>query len=168
MISLKIDRGSDRPLHEQLVDQVGQLVASGDLSPGTRLPPVRQLAARLSMSPGTVLRAYLELGRKHIVTSRKGGGTVITSRRDDPRVITVRRKQLSNQVGAAIIELLSQGYNPDELEAVFFTHLERWREERSGAPVSTEESPPPEESIDRIRIVGSQDPALKLLVRTVA
>ncbi|MBI0299861.1 GntR family transcriptional regulator, partial [Streptomyces sp. PRKS01-29] len=56
---------------------VEQGVVEGALAPGTALPPVRRLAGRLGVSPGTVATAYKELRRRGIVVTQGRGGTVV-------------------------------------------------------------------------------------------
>ncbi|MBI0319846.1 aminotransferase class I/II-fold pyridoxal phosphate-dependent enzyme, partial [Streptomyces javensis] len=56
---------------------VEQGVVEGALAPGTALPPVRRLAERLGVSPGTVATAYKELRRRGIVVTQGRGGTVV-------------------------------------------------------------------------------------------
>ncbi|UQI44760.1 GntR family transcriptional regulator [Streptomyces sp. HU2014] len=52
-------------------------VAEGALPPGSALPPVRVLAERLGVSPGTVAATYKELRGRGIVLTRGRGGTVV-------------------------------------------------------------------------------------------
>ena len=63
------------PPYEQLRRQLSELISSGVLGPGDRLPPLRQLAADLGLAVGTVARTYRELEAAGLVRSRRGGGT---------------------------------------------------------------------------------------------
>ncbi|MDX3230721.1 aminotransferase class I/II-fold pyridoxal phosphate-dependent enzyme [Streptomyces sp. ME19-01-6] len=56
---------------------IEQGVVEGALPPGTVLPPVRRLAERLGVSPGTVATTYKELRRRGIVVTQGRGGTVV-------------------------------------------------------------------------------------------
>lgn len=67
------------PPYEQVRAQLAGLVASGLLPAGTRLPPLRQLAADLGLAVGTVARAYRELEAAGLVASRRGAGTRVTA-----------------------------------------------------------------------------------------
>src|SRR5580658_7445410 len=84
------------PIYIQIVNQVKHLVASGRLSPGEEIPPIRVLAEMLVVNPNTVARAYLELERAGIVTKRQGSGTYVAetkstlSRREKLKVLTPR------------------------------------------------------------------------------
>jgi DNA-binding transcriptional regulator YhcF (GntR family) len=73
-----VDLRSAVPPYEQIRSQISSLVAVGALSPGTRLPTVRSLAADLGIAAGTVARAYKELEATGLVEARRRGGTVVT------------------------------------------------------------------------------------------
>ena len=87
----------------QIVNQVKQLVASGRLSAGDEIPPIRGLAEQLVVNPNTVARAYLELERAGIVTKRHGTGTYIA---ELTRTMTQRDrvKALRPRVDALVTE----------------------------------------------------------------
>lgn len=74
---LRIDLSRPVPPYEQLRAQIAGLVAAAELSPGTRLPSVRQLAGDLSLAPGTVARAYSELEAEGLLVTRQRGGTFV-------------------------------------------------------------------------------------------
>lgn len=63
------------PPYEQVRRQIVALVGRGSLTPGDRLPPVRQLANDLGLAAGTVARAYRRLESDGWVQTRRGGGT---------------------------------------------------------------------------------------------
>ncbi len=62
---------------EQLRDQLRALIQSGQLEPGQRLPPVRQLAQALGIHFNTVARAYRLLAREGWITLHHGRGAYV-------------------------------------------------------------------------------------------
>lgn len=79
-VNVVIDDGSDRSIYEQIVSQIKEQIAVGDLQPGERLPPVRRLADRLDIAPGTVARAYSDLERLGLVVTGGARGTRVAER----------------------------------------------------------------------------------------
>src|SRR5688572_18211331 len=76
-MQVRINSNDGVPIYLQILNQVKHLVASGRLTPGDEIPPIRTLAEQLLVNPNTVARAYLELERAGIVTKRHGSGTYI-------------------------------------------------------------------------------------------
>lgn len=76
---LKVDPAAAVPVTEQIRRQVTRLVVSGQLGPGTQLPPIRQLAADLGVARGTVARAYDLLHRDGVVETQGRHGTIVKS-----------------------------------------------------------------------------------------
>lgn len=74
---IEIDANLPVAPYLQIRIQVTALVASGALPAGTRLPPVRQLAADLDFAPGTVARAYRELEQDGVVRTCGRRGTFV-------------------------------------------------------------------------------------------
>ncbi len=75
----------DGPLYRQLAMGLRGLIADGGLRTGDRLPPERALADRLSVSRGTVVRAYDELALDGVVCRRQGSGTTVEGAHVDVR-----------------------------------------------------------------------------------
>ncbi len=76
-IAFRLDPASGVPTYLQLVHQVEQALRLGYLSPGDRLPRVREVVATLAINPNTVLKAYRDLEQKGLTTGRPGQGTFI-------------------------------------------------------------------------------------------
>lgn len=163
--SIQVDDTAETPLFKQISEQIKQGIASNQIQLGKYLPTIRQLAKSLGINPGTVSRAYLELEQEKIVISRRGGGTIVATKADSPLVSKLRQRRLSGLVSNHILETLSLGYSPEELEAEFSLHLSRWREERKGREDTPEvQGQTTGHRTDTIVMVGSHDLALDLLV----
>lgn len=80
MLKITVRRESDTPLYRQITDAVADLIRRGALPPGTRLPPVRELAAELGLTRLTVHSAYAELQARGLIESHVGRGTFVTAR----------------------------------------------------------------------------------------
>lgn len=76
-----VDTASPIPAYEQIRAQVTALADNGVLAVGTRLPPIRQLAADLGLAPGTVAKAYSQLEKSGVTSTHRRRGTVIADRR---------------------------------------------------------------------------------------
>jgi GntR family transcriptional regulator len=83
--TFRLDAESGRTLHEQIVDQVLEATATRKLTPGTRIPSVRNLASTLGIAPGTVARAYADLESSGVVVTDGARGTTVAERTIPPR-----------------------------------------------------------------------------------
>ncbi|HSK40346.1 MAG TPA: GntR family transcriptional regulator, partial [Arenibaculum sp.] len=72
------------PRYLALVNAIGNAIAEGSLSPGSRLPPRRELAYRLGLSVNTVGSAYLEAERRGWVVGEVGRGTYVLATKVEP------------------------------------------------------------------------------------
>ncbi len=76
-MKLTVDPTSAEPPYEQVREQIRAQVESGELPAGTKLPPVRRLAADLGLANNTVARAYRELEGLGVIETRGRGGSVV-------------------------------------------------------------------------------------------
>jgi len=79
--TVRIDDDSNRTIYEQIMAQLKEAAATGRLRAGERLPPVRELADRLGIAPGTVARAYRELEERGVVVTQGARGTFVAEGR---------------------------------------------------------------------------------------
>jgi DNA-binding transcriptional MocR family regulator len=77
----------DGPLYRMLATRIGRLADTGELPPGLRLPPERELASALAMSRNTVAMAYQRLRDEGMASSRQGSGTRIVPHRTTPGAV---------------------------------------------------------------------------------
>lgn len=77
MITISIDPRSAESPSTQVKAAIMTAVVDGRLAPGTRLPPIRQLAGDLGLATNTVARAYKDLEADGFVASNGRRGTVV-------------------------------------------------------------------------------------------
>jgi GntR family transcriptional regulator len=111
---IRIDSKSGVPFYRQIIEQVKFAIARGAVSPGDRLPTVRQLAVDLSINPNTVIRAYRELEIEGVLETHQGSGTFVGQR--EPQVDELERQRMLDQI---LTELLARasgyGFSLDEV-----------------------------------------------------
>jgi len=98
---LRIEPASGVPITRQITDQIRLMCASGDLTPGQRLPSVRALARELAVNQNTILRVYERLTGEGLLERRHGDGTYVSGtvspdrRRSQQRQLNVEAEQLA-------------------------------------------------------------------------
>jgi len=76
--SIRIDRSSDRRYSVQLYMALRELLLSGALKPGDRMPATRTLALEIGVSRTTVIDAIDRLVSEGLLESRVGAGTYVS------------------------------------------------------------------------------------------
>jgi 2-aminoadipate transaminase len=74
-----LDPASETPLYRQLASYIQDLVSTGRLSSGDRLPPTRELAGQLGLNRTTVSAAYEVLEAEGLITGQVGRGSFIAT-----------------------------------------------------------------------------------------
>ncbi|HEX2078672.1 MAG TPA: GntR family transcriptional regulator [Longimicrobium sp.] len=111
---IHLDVADERPLYQQIVDEVRRGLVLGTLQPEDPLPSVRALAAELRVNPNTVQQAYRELERAGIIYTRRGQGTFVASPGAGERELLLR-----DVAERALRDARRYGIEPHELaEAV--------------------------------------------------
>ena len=68
----------NRPLCPQLCEQVCTHIALGHMTPGEKLPSVRELALSAGVNPNTVQKAFDTLESQGILLSQRGSGWYVS------------------------------------------------------------------------------------------
>ena len=76
-MNIIISNSSDKPIYEQITDQIKNMVMSGQLKEGMPLPSMRTLAKDLRISVITTKRAYEELERDGFIATMVGKGSFV-------------------------------------------------------------------------------------------
>lgn len=151
-------------LYREIAEATRRRIASGELQPGDRLPPVRTMAKRWGCTPGTVSRAYAELSQEGLVQGRRGGGTLIA-----PGALLAERPlwgwaTLINRAEQFLLEGLSSGHSPAQVESALSAAIARWRDlENQGLPTKESETSHDSDDTVELRFAGSHDLTVELL-----
>ncbi len=128
---IQITPGSDEPIYVQIVEQVGQAIAKGQLVAGDKLPAVRKLAAELIINPNTVARAYTILEQSGLVSTKTGSGTFVA----DPKLRSKDATDvnfLAERMDTLISRSLNLGLDSEDIIAMFKSRLAKFSKTRKG------------------------------------
>jgi len=122
---IQITPGSDKPIYVQVVEQVSEAIARGELTSGDKLPAVRKLAAELVINPNTVARAYSRLEQAGLVTTKTGSGTFVSDpklRKSDAADVNI----LTERMDTLIARGLNLGLAAQDLSGLFEGRLAKF------------------------------------------
>lgn len=72
-----ISNASEKPIYEQIVSQMRELILRGELAEGEKLPSIRALANNLHISVITTKRAYADLEALGLIETVQGKGSFV-------------------------------------------------------------------------------------------
>jgi len=107
---LILDYKDRRPIYEQVVSKLEELMLLGAMKENEPLPSVRSLAMELSINPNTIQRAYVELERQGYIYTVKGKGSFVAEMKEN------RKKEVLLQVSDMIDEAIRVGIPGDEIK----------------------------------------------------
>ncbi|WP_053363039.1 GntR family transcriptional regulator [Bacillus sp. FJAT-27251] len=109
----ELDTRSRKPIYEQLVEKLKELIINEVLKPDEQLPSVRTLAQELTINPNTIQKAYRELESQGFIYSQKGKGSFVNtsnSSRDGEKI-----REVKSELERLILEALYLGISAGEL-----------------------------------------------------
>ena len=96
-MQIRIDNASDRPVYQQIIDQVKRDIALGRIIKNEKLPTVRQLARQIAINPNTIAKAYRQLEQQGIIVTKAGAGAFVANL-DSNLSRSVRKKVISEEL----------------------------------------------------------------------
>ncbi len=125
-MQIKIDFRSSSPIYVQIMEQIRQKVANGELKLGDQLPTIRQLATELRVNFNTVARAYRLLDEAGLISTQHGRGTYIWEQPSEETLQKLKQKGLDGLTKRYLAEAARQRFSPEEVSAALLQHLRKW------------------------------------------
>ena len=126
ILMFQLDLKSRKSIYEQVMDNLKELIMTGTLSAGEKLPSVRELSKQITVNPNTVQKAYRELERQGYIYTTTGVGTFVadhTQIKADPRELEAAKAAVEE----AFRQLLYLGLTHDEAKEITMTIIEERR-----------------------------------------
>lgn len=117
---ITIDERDGRPIYQQVVDGIKELIARGELNESSALPPVRQVAADLGVNLNTIAFAYRRLQQEGLIKIRHGSGAIVISR----KVAHKAEDQLRAQLRSCLTQLALAGLARAEITVLVCRELD--------------------------------------------
>ncbi|MFD2706473.1 GntR family transcriptional regulator [Salibacterium lacus] len=109
----ELDLRSRKPIYEQLMDNIKELIVTSVLKPDEKLPSVRHVSQELTVNPNTIQKAYRELERQGFLysASRKGYFVAPTDWISNDRKL----EEMKDQFRPLLKEAIYMGLTKEEL-----------------------------------------------------
>jgi GntR family transcriptional regulator len=109
----ELDLRSRKPIYEQLVENVKEMIVKEVLKTNDKLPSVRSLAQQLTINPNTIQKAYRELENQGFIYSLQGKGNFVSSPED---VVDMKKElKLKAELKKLMAEAFYLGMTADDI-----------------------------------------------------
>lgn len=109
----ELDIRSRKPIYEQLVERLKELIITEVLKTDEQLPSVRTLAQQLTINPNTIQKAYRELEIQGYIYSIKGKGSFVSPANDSQN--TEKLLKVKSDLMKLLSEAMYLGITVEEL-----------------------------------------------------
>ena len=101
------------PIYEQLYNGISELISSGRLAAGERLPAVREVAKSLGINPNTVQKAYFLLEQAGLINSIPAKGSYVA---DSTTALAALKTKALERLGAELSAARRAGVTEPEAQ----------------------------------------------------
>ncbi|REK77718.1 GntR family transcriptional regulator [Paenibacillus paeoniae] len=113
-MNIAISNTSEKPIYQQLFEQISAQILKGELESGYSLPPIRQAATELRVSIITVKKAWEELERLKLIYTVTGKGCFVAELSPD-EMLQKRNEMILKQMAIDIDYYKSYGLTIEEV-----------------------------------------------------
>ncbi|MCM3626512.1 GntR family transcriptional regulator [Paenibacillus glycanilyticus] len=113
-MNVAISNTSDKPIYQQIFEQISAQILKGELESGYVLPPIRQAAQELRVSIITVKKAWEELEHSGLINTVTGKGCFVAEFTSD-QMLQLRNDMILKQMVADASYYKSFGLMIDEV-----------------------------------------------------
>lgn len=118
-MNIIISNSGDKPIYEQITDQIKNMIMNGQLKEGMPLPSMRTLAKELRISVITTKRAYEELERDGFIVTMVGKGSFVKAA--DLRLVREEKlKQIESLLTEAVRVASTSGIERGEVVEMLY------------------------------------------------
>jgi GntR family transcriptional regulator len=140
MIEFHLDPRSGVTPYLQIVQQVKRALRLGLLQVGDQLPTVREVIAQITINPNTVFKAYRELEREGLVSSRPGAGTFVQRTLVTTSLTT--QAELQDSLRRWLESAFAVGLDGESALALFLSTVQEFQQETPKQETSKREEEP--------------------------
>ncbi|MDE7361644.1 MAG: GntR family transcriptional regulator [Oscillospiraceae bacterium] len=110
MFTMRLEGGA--PIYEQLERRITELIISGEMAEGEKLPAVREIAKQLAINPNTVQKTYAKLEAVGLIYSIPAKGSYVSA---SGKYLDAVRARSRETFSDAVTHALRQGLEKPEL-----------------------------------------------------
>ena len=122
MMNIVISGSSDKPIYQQIYEQISSQILKGELERDFCLPPIRTVAKELRISVITIKKAWEELERQGFIYTMVGKGCFVASL--ESRELDSKRDQIvRDKLQKDIAYYKSLGISLDQLTELIKEHF---------------------------------------------
>ncbi len=129
-----MDFTDDRPIYQQIAEDIRRQILTGDLKPGDKLMSTTQYATTYRINPATANKAFALLVDEGTVEKRRGIGMFVTASAPDILRQAGRASYASDVLIPALDEGLTLGLTPDSIIGIAHEHFSSLRCEPASSP----------------------------------
>ncbi|HLU23179.1 GntR family transcriptional regulator [Lederbergia graminis] len=102
-----------KPIYIQIAEKVYQQIIRKEISPGEKLPSVREMAIQSGVNPNTIQRTYSEMERMGVVETKRGQGTFVVENEDI--VLQLKQSMQLEIIGQFVNNMKELGFTKDQM-----------------------------------------------------